>query len=108
MGLSKTASLDPIGVHDNVAIVGRIYEEHGGFIRAVIRQRAVNPDEEQELYQDLFLELVAKPPNSIGNIKAYIGLAEQGSLVCFRVNRDAQAAAATMLGVRVVSLGLLD
>ena len=50
-----------------------IYDQYGDFIRAVVRFQAKNEFQEEELFQEFFLTLVAKPvPASVSSIKGYI------------------------------------
>jgi len=56
-----------------VRVAASLFDEYGGFIRAVIRFQAKNEFLVEELYQEFFLTLVAKPiPASVDNIKAYL------------------------------------
>ena len=50
-----------------------IFNEHGDFIRAVIRSRTKDDTQADDLFQDFFLSLVAKPPPvGIKNLKSYL------------------------------------
>jgi RNA polymerase sigma factor (sigma-70 family) len=50
-----------------------IFNEYSGFIQAVIRFRAHNRSEEENLFQEFFLTLVRKPvPPDVRNIKSYL------------------------------------
>jgi RNA polymerase sigma factor (sigma-70 family) len=59
--------------HAAAQAAAAVYEQYGDFIRAVIRFEAKNEFQEEELFQDFFLALVARPvPANISNIKGYI------------------------------------
>ena len=50
-----------------------IVAEYGGYIRAIIRFQAKNEFLEEDLFQEFFLLLVAKPmPATVYNIKSYL------------------------------------
>lgn len=50
-----------------------IYDAYGDFIQAVIRFQAKNEFQEEELFQEFFLVLVAKPvPANVTSVKGYI------------------------------------
>ena len=60
---------------DNTAAraAAAVFAEYGNFIRAVIRFQASNEFIEEDLFQEFFLLLVAKPlPVNIYNIKSYL------------------------------------
>ena len=58
---------------DNVSIAANVFAEYGDFIHAVIRYRAGNKDQIDDLFQDFFLSLIAKPiPGSVQNVKSYL------------------------------------
>jgi RNA polymerase sigma factor (sigma-70 family) len=58
---------------DVVQAAARIFEEYGGFIRAVIRYQAHNRSEEEDLFQEFFLALIRKPvPADTVNLKSYL------------------------------------
>lgn len=51
----------------------RIFTEYGGFIRAVICYHIKDKDRADDLFQDFFLSLVAKPlPPDVQNTKCYL------------------------------------
>lgn len=51
----------------------RILTEQGNFVRAVIRSRVKDCSEADDLFQDFFLALVAKPPPlGVKNLKSYL------------------------------------
>lgn len=57
----------------NVSIARQIFEEHGDFIRSIIRFHVGNKPEADDLFQDLFLFLVLKPlPQDIHNIRSLL------------------------------------
>ena len=50
-----------------------IFFEHGGFIRAVIRQKIKNESIAEDLFHNFFLSLVSRPvPAEVRDIKGYI------------------------------------
>lgn len=50
-----------------------IFDKHGDFIRSVIRFHIRNEPEAEDVYQDLFLSLVAKPiPVEVQNVKGFL------------------------------------
>jgi RNA polymerase sigma factor (sigma-70 family) len=58
---------------DVVRAAARIFEEHGGFIRAVIRFQAHNRSEEEDLFQEFFLALIRKPaPADTSRLRSYL------------------------------------
>ncbi len=58
---------------DAVRAAARIFEEHGGFIRTVIRFQAHNRSEEEDLFQEFFLALIRKPaPADASNLRSYL------------------------------------
>ncbi len=60
-------------IKDNTILAAEIFAEYGNFIRSVIRYRVADPELENDLYQDFFLSLTAKPiPSDVRNIKNYL------------------------------------
>ena len=58
---------------DAVEAAASLFDEHGTFIRAVIRFHANNEFQVEELYQEFFLTVVARPiPANVENIRAYL------------------------------------
>lgn len=56
-----------------VDIAAKVFKEYGDFIHTVIRCKARNETQVDDLYQDFFLSLVSKPPPPVlGNIKGYL------------------------------------
>jgi len=50
-----------------------LFDEYGDFIRAVIRFQAKTEFQEDDLFQEFFLVLAAKPiPANVSNVKSYI------------------------------------
>lgn len=50
-----------------------VFDEYGGFIRAVIRFHVKDETEAEDLFQDLFLLLASKPiPPEVQNVKCYL------------------------------------
>jgi RNA polymerase sigma factor (sigma-70 family) len=55
-----------------VRLATEIFEEHGGFIRAVIRFQARRAEEE-DLFQEFFLALIRNPvPAGVQNLRSYL------------------------------------
>ena len=72
MHKTMACDLEPRGNRvDNAALAAAICQEHKAFIRNVIavQARDLDPD---DLFQDLFLSLVAHPPRNTDNIQAYL------------------------------------
>ena len=60
-------------VFRNVSHVAKIFEEHGDFIRSVIRFNVKNEVLSDDLFQELFLFFVAKPmPKEIQNVRGFL------------------------------------
>jgi RNA polymerase sigma factor (sigma-70 family) len=58
---------------DAVRAAARVFEEYGGFIRAVIHYQTHHKSEEEDLFQEFFLTLIRKPvPSETRNIKSYL------------------------------------
>ena len=56
-----------------VQAAAEVFNEYGGFIQAVIRFRARNKSEEEDLFQEFFVTLIRKPvPPDMRNIKSYL------------------------------------
>ena len=57
----------------NVERATELFDEYGDFIRAIIRFHVGNEVEAEDLFQDLFLSIVARPiPEEVRNIKAFL------------------------------------
>jgi RNA polymerase sigma factor (sigma-70 family) len=57
----------------NVNVAAEIFAEHRDFIYAIIRAKARNREQTDDLFQNFFLSLVARPPSPcIRNIKGYL------------------------------------
>jgi RNA polymerase sigma factor (sigma-70 family) len=57
----------------SVERAGEVFDEHGDFIRSVIHFHVRNKTEVEDLFQDLFLSIVAKPiPEEVRNVKGYL------------------------------------
>ena len=57
----------------NVRHAAEIFEQHGTFIRTVIRYHAKRDDLTEDVYQGLFLSLVTKPiPPDVQNLKGFL------------------------------------
>lgn len=56
-----------------LAIAAKVFEEYGEFIYTVISCKVRNESQADDLFQDLFLSFVSKPPpTNIQNIKGYL------------------------------------
>jgi RNA polymerase sigma factor (sigma-70 family) len=59
--------------HKRVELATRIFAEYGPAIRTMIRQHVTRSDEEDEVYQNLYLSLVCNPPpEPLHNVPAYL------------------------------------
>ena len=59
--------------HKRVDLATRIFAEHGPAIRASIRQYVTCEEDEDEVYQNLYLSLVCNPPpEPLVNVSAYL------------------------------------
>jgi len=57
----------------NADLAEEIFEEHGDFIRLIIRFHVKNETEAEDLFQDFFLFLVSKPiPEEVQNVKGFL------------------------------------
>jgi len=57
----------------SVDYAAEVFDEYGDFIRSVIRFHIRNEAEAEDLFQDLFLFLVAKPiPENVRNVKGFL------------------------------------
>jgi RNA polymerase sigma-70 factor (ECF subfamily) len=66
---AKKESVPP----SSVARAAEIFSEYGDFIRAVIRYKIKNETVANDLLQDFFLSLVAKPvPHGVQNVRSYL------------------------------------
>jgi RNA polymerase sigma factor (sigma-70 family) len=60
----------------------QIFAEHGPEIRAMIRQHVTGQDEEDEVYQNLYLSLVCHPPTEPpANVLAYLSTIVRNDLI---------------------------
>ncbi len=60
-------------VPSNVERATGIFDKYGDFIRSVIRYNIRNEPEAEDVFQDLFLSLVAKPiPVEVQNVKGFL------------------------------------
>ncbi|MHC4084083.1 MAG: RNA polymerase sigma factor [Planctomycetota bacterium] len=60
-------------VPSNVERATGIFDKYGDFIRSVIRFHIRNEPEAEDVFQDLFLSLVARPiPLEVQNVKGYL------------------------------------
>jgi RNA polymerase sigma factor (sigma-70 family) len=57
----------------NVERAAEVFDEHGDFIRSVIHFHVRNKTEAEDLFQDLFLSIVARPiPEEVRNVKGFL------------------------------------
>lgn len=81
---SKTlmATLDTRNCRKNVAPASEIIAKYSDFIHMVICSQVKNKSREDDIFQDLFLSLVAKPiPHGVKNIKSYLYKAISNDIV---------------------------
>ena len=58
---------------NNIGRAMKVFEEHGDFIRTVIRFHVKDKAEAEDLFQDLFLFLVSKPiPGEVQNVRGFL------------------------------------
>lgn len=58
---------------ERLDLAAQIFAEHGPAIRAMIRRHAGNKEEEEDIYQNLYLSLVCNPvPGPLTNTLAYL------------------------------------
>jgi len=66
-------SPSPGSLQHRVAAAAKIFDDHGGFIRIVIRSQVQDEDLAEDLFQDFFISLISKPlPRGLRNIKGYL------------------------------------
>ena len=67
---------------ENVDKAYKVFAEHGNFIRAVIRSQVKNEAQAEDIFQDFFLALVAKPiPPDVKDLKSYLYKAINNDIV---------------------------
>lgn len=60
-------------VPSNVDHAMKVFDEHGDFIRTVIRSNVKNEVEAEDLFQDFFLFLISKPiPEEVQNVRGFL------------------------------------
>jgi len=65
-----------------VDLATQIFAEHGPAIRAMIRQHATHKEEEDEVYQNLYLSLVCSPPpQPLANVLAYLNTVIRNDII---------------------------
>ncbi len=68
--------------HEKVALATRIFAEHGSAIRAMIRLHVTRPEDEDEVYQNLYLSLVCKPPpQPLTNVLGYLSTVIRNDII---------------------------
>ncbi len=66
----------------SVELAARIFEQYGPAIRAIIRNQVSSATEQEDVYQNLYLALVARPiPSSITNPLAYVNTMIRNDLI---------------------------
>ena len=69
---------------NNVKVAAKIFDEHGDFIRAVIRYHVGNGVQADDLFQDFFLSLIYRPlPKGLQNIRSYLYRAITNDVIDF-------------------------
>jgi hypothetical protein len=65
----------PLSAAERVAFATRIFDEYNLAIRTMIRRHVSNHQEQEDVYQNLYLSLVCcPPPSSVDNPVAYLFL----------------------------------
>jgi RNA polymerase sigma factor (sigma-70 family) len=65
-----------------VDLATRIFAEHGAAIRSMIRQHVTCQEEEDEVYQNLYLSLVCNPPpETLTNVLAYLNTVVRNDVI---------------------------
>jgi len=60
-------------VPGNVELAAEVFDEHGDFIRSIIHFHVRNKTEAEDLFQDLFLCIVARPiPEEVQNVRGFL------------------------------------
>ena len=68
--------------HKRVDLATRIFAEHGSAIRSMIRQHVTCQEEEDEVYQNLYLSLVCNPPpEPLTNVTAYLNTVIRNDII---------------------------
>lgn len=68
--------------HKKVELATQIFAEYGPAIRTMIRQYVTRSDEEDEVYQNLYLSLVCNPPpEPLENVAGYLNTAIRNDII---------------------------
>ncbi len=68
--------------HKKVELATQIFAEYGPAIRTMIRQHVTRSDEEDEVYQNLYLSLVCNPPpQPLNNVPAYLNTVIRNDII---------------------------
>jgi RNA polymerase sigma factor (sigma-70 family) len=68
--------------HKRVDLATRIFNEYGSTIRAMIRQQVSRKEEEDEVYQNLYLSLVCNPPpQPLTNVPGYLNTVIRNDII---------------------------
>jgi len=68
--------------HKRVKLATEIFAEYGPVIRTMIRQHVTRSDEEDEVYQNLYLSLVCNPPpEPLSNVPAYLNTVIRNDII---------------------------
>jgi RNA polymerase sigma factor (sigma-70 family) len=68
--------------HKRVELATQIFAEYGPAIRTMIRQHVTRSDEEDEVYQNLYLSLVCNPPaEPLTNVPAYLNTVIRNDII---------------------------
>ena len=62
-----------MGTQQQVDLATQIFDEHGAAIRAMIRRHVNKREDEEDIFQNLYLSLVCNPiPSPLTNTLAYL------------------------------------
>ncbi len=68
--------------HKRVELATQIFAEYGPTIRAMIRQHVTRSDEEDEVYQNLYLSLVCNPPpQPLSNVAGFLNTVIRNDII---------------------------
>ncbi len=68
--------------HERVELATQIFAEYGPAIRTMIRQQVTRSDEEDEVYQNLYLSLVCNPPpQPLENVAGFLNTVIRNDII---------------------------
>ena len=71
--MSEVSINKRIDAQSNVDLAEKVFEEHGDFIRLIIRFNVNNEAEAEDLFQDFFLSLISKPiPEEVQDVRGFL------------------------------------